>query len=155
MSGFGIDIPQQANKNNPAQVLANFPVKYMDSISQSVSSSINLQISGNFSGIPFNGPLNVAVASLVKSKNTGYGYLKLKGYTDSLRVTIQRYTTTITTTFSSTNILINTLLSTLLGQVGIPNGQSITTTVYRFWAKDKGLVMTREADGSATVRTGL
>lgn len=153
--GFGIDIPQQAAKNNPAMTLVNFPVKYKDSIAQTTSNSINIQISGNFSGIPFNGPLNIATGTVVKSKNIGYGYLKLKGYTDSLRVVVQRYTTSITTTFSSTNILINTLLATLLSQVGIPNGQTITTTVYRFWAKGKGLVMTREADGSARVRTGL
>jgi hypothetical protein len=153
--GFGIDIPQQANKNNPAQTLVNFPVKYKDSINQSVNSSVNLQISGNFSGIPFNGPLTISLATVVNSKNIGYGYLKLKGYTDSLRVVVQRYTTSVTTTFSSTNIIINTLLATLLSQVGIPNGQTITTTVYRFWAKNKGLVMTREANGVARIRTGL
>ncbi|NOT52569.1 MAG: hypothetical protein HOP10_14990 [Chitinophagaceae bacterium] len=153
--GFGIDIPQQANKNNPAQTLVKFPVKYKDSINQSVNSSVNLQISGNFSGIPFNGPLTISLATVVNSKNIGYGYLKLKGYPDSLRVVVQRYATSITTTFSSTNFLINTLLATLLSQAGIPNGQTITTTVYRFWAKNKGLVMTREANGMARVRTGL
>jgi hypothetical protein len=154
-AGFGIDIPQQANKNNPAQTLVKFPVKFNDSINQTISSSINLQISGTFSGLPFSGPLNIGVGTTVKSKNIGYGYLKLKGYADSMRVVVQRYSTSITTTFSSMNPIINVLLPTLLSQIGISNGQTVTTTVYRFWAKNKGLVMIREANGSARVRAGL
>jgi hypothetical protein len=154
-SGYAVNIPQQATKNNPEQILVNFPIKYNDSINQIATSSYTMQISGTVSGFTFNGPLTATTTTTVYSKNIAYGYLKIRSYTDSMPVVVQQYATEAKTNFSSTNILINSLLSSILSQLNLPNNGIVYNTEYRFWAKDKGLVMRREGNGVAFIRTGL
>jgi hypothetical protein len=154
-SGYGVDIPKQASKNTSSQSLVNFPITYNDSLTQNVTSKFNTTVTGTISGITINGPLTTTTTTKINSKNIAYGILKIKGYNDSLEVVIQKYTTTIKTNFSSSNILINGVLKSVLSQFNLVNDKEITATIYRYWAKNKGLIMTIEIDGKTYVRTGL
>ena len=151
-------IPKQAVKKNPVQVLAKFPIFYGDSSNQTCLSALNATVTTPPTpplNTPITGPLTINQETKVNSKNICWGTLKIKGYTDSMQTVVQEYTTTIKNTYSSTNIFINALIPGILNSFGITNGQSITTKVYRFWVPNKGLVMMINADGSATVTTGL
>lgn len=154
-SGYSLNVPSQATKNNPVQTLVNFPIKYNDSINQSSASVFTIQIGATISGISISGPLTTNTITTVKSKNIAFGYLKLRGYTDSMQVVVQKYSTEVKTSFSSINILINSLLTTVLSQFNLSNNQTVYSTEYNFWAKDKGLVMRRQGNGVAYIRTGL
>lgn len=155
LQGYALNIPAQASKSNPPQTLVNFPITYNDSINQSSSSAFTFEAGGSFNGFTFSGPITITISTQVKSNNLAYGNLTLRGYNDWMGVVVQRYSTTVTTTFSSTNFIINTLLNGLLTQLGVDPNQSITATEYRFWAVNKGMVLSIAADGSAYVRTGL
>jgi hypothetical protein len=155
ISGYSLSVPRQAAKKNPVQTLVNFPIKYNDSIKQVCSSAFTIQIGGTINGININGPLTTTTTTTVSGKNIAYGYLKLRGYTDSMQVIVQRYSTAVKTTFSSSNIIINSLPAIVLDQLNLPNDQTTYITEYRYWAKDKGLVLRREGNGVAYVRTGL
>ncbi|MBS4043615.1 MAG: hypothetical protein KGZ59_07345 [Chitinophagaceae bacterium] len=159
ISGTGTaSIPKQAVKKNPVQILANFPIKYGDSSNQTCLSALNATVTTPPApplNLPITGPLTINQETKVNSRNICWGTLKIKGYTDSMQTVVQEYTTTIKNTYSSTNMFINALIPGILNSFGITNGQSITTKIYRFWVPNKGLVMTINADGSATVTTGL
>ncbi len=151
-------IPKQAVKKNPIQILANFPIKYGDSSNQTCLSNLNAVVTIPPTPpltTPITGPLTINQETKVNSKNICWGTLKIKGYSDSLQTIVQEYTTTIKNTYSSSNFIINALIPGILNNFGMTNGQSITTKVYRFWVPNKGLLMTLNADGSATVTTGL
>ncbi len=147
-------LAKQAVKSTPNQTLANFPVNYADSFVQTSASQLTFNASVT-TPVALNGPITVNQSIAVNSKNLAWGTLKVKGYTDSLQTVVQKYTTAITNNFTSTNPLISLALPSLLSSFGITNNQTITTTAYRFWVPNKGLVMTLNADGSATVTTGL
>jgi hypothetical protein len=155
LQGYSLNIPAQASKNNSAQILVNFPIAYNDSFNQTSTSAFTFDAGGTFNGFTFSGPITITTSTKIISNNIGYGNLKIRGYTDSMAVVVQRYTTTVTNSFSSTNFLINSLLSGLISQAGVDPNQSIITTEYRFWAVNKGLVMQLTANGMAFVRTGL
>lgn len=155
VQGFQIDVPVQTNKTNPTQLLVNFPIKLGDSITQAITNSFTLNIAGTVQGFPISGPIKITTTTAVQSKNIADGSLKLKGYTDSLAIVVQAYSSTTTTNFSSTNPILNAALSGILSQVGLTNNQTVSTTLYRFWARGKGLVITREITGRARVRVGL
>ncbi len=151
-------IPKQAVKKNPVQILVKFPIAYGDSSNQTCLSALNATVTTPPTpplNTPITGPLTINQETKVNSKNICWGTLKIKGYTDSMQTVVQEYTTTIKNTYSSTNFFINALIPGILNNFGTTNGQSITTKVYRFWVPNKGLVMTINADGSATVTTGL
>lgn len=147
-------LAKQAVKLTPNQTLASFPINYADSFAQ--TSTGQLTFNANVTTpVALNGPITVNQSIAVKSKNFAWGTLKIKGYSDSLQTVVQKYTTAITNNFTSTNPLISLALPGMLSNFGITNNQTITTTAYRFWVPNKGLVMTLNADGSATVTTGL
>lgn len=147
-------LAKQAVKLTPNQNLANFPINYRDSFAQTCTGQLTFNANIT-SPITLNGPITVNQSTSVKSNNIAWGILKIKGYSDSLSTVIQKYSTEVTTNFSSTNPLINAVLPQLLSNFGMTNNQIISTTTYRFWAVGKGLVMTLNADGTATVTTGL
>lgn len=146
-------LPKQASKQNPYQLMANFPITYNDSTGQNTSSSITG--TATITALGQTGTLTIKQDTKVSTKNFAWGTLKLKGYTDSMQTVVQRYTTDVTTTVSSTNFFIQAAIPTILSSYGLTNGQTISLTTYRFWVPGKGLVMTLQADGSATVTTGL
>lgn len=145
----------QNSAKTPNQTLVNFPVSYTDSFNQVSNSELNFTASATvpvFGSIT--GPLTVKQETTVTSKNLAWGTLKLKGYTDSMQCVVQKYTTSVKTNFSSTNALISGMIDQILSQVtngAVTNNQVVTTTMYRFWAANKGLVMTLNADGTANV----
>ncbi len=151
-------IPKQAVKKNPVQILAKFPIIYGDSSNQTCLSALNATVTVPPTPpltTPISGPLTINQETKVNSRNLCWGTLKIKGYTDSMQTVVQEYTTVIKNNYSSSNFIINALIPGILGNFGMTNGQSITTKVYRFWVPNKGLVMTINADGSATITTGL
>ena len=156
-----IILPVQAAKQSPALVLANFPIVYNDSFNLSTTNAINSNVTASItvSGFPVNlnnEPLTTTLSSTIKSKNIAYGTLQLKGYIGTMQVVIQKYTVTEKTDFAFSNALYNLALNSILSSnFGITNGQTITYTTYRFWAVDKGLVMTLNANGTANVTVGL
>ena len=151
-------IPKQAVKKNPSQILAQFPINYGDSMQQTCTSALNF-----IATIPptpplptsTTGPITITQEIIVNSKNICWGTLRIKGYTDTMQVVVQKYTTTIKNTFSSTNLILSFAIPSILNNFNVTNGQSVTLTSYRFWAANKGLVMTINGDGSANVTTGL
>jgi len=147
-------LAKQAVKLTPNQTLASFPINYRDSFAQTCSGQLTFNANIT-SPIALNGPITVNQSTSVKSNNIAWGTMKIKGYADSLSTVIQKYSTDITTNFSSTNPLINAVLPQLLSNFGMTNNQTISTTSYRYWVVGKGLVMTLNADGTATVTTGL
>lgn len=151
-----LNFPKQAVKATPVQKLVNFPVSYGDSISQTSATVLNATANAT---LPFigstTGPLTITQTTTVSSKNIAWGTMKIKGYTDSLSTIVQKYTTSIKTDIASSNTTISALIPSILSQYGVTNGQVITTTLYRYWVVGKGLVMTLNGDGSATVTTGL
>jgi hypothetical protein len=149
----------QNSAKSPNQILVNFPVSYTYSFSQVSNSELNFTASAT---VPVfgskTGPLTVKQETTITSKNLSWGTLKLKGYTDSMQCVVQKYTTSVKTNFSSTDVLINGLIDQILNQVtsgAVNNNQVVTTTMYRFWVANKGLVMTLNANGTANVTTGL
>ena len=146
-----LSIPVQAAKQNPAITIINFPVSYGDSIAQTSTSSINASASATVSGFAINGPITTTQTTTVASKNIAWGTLKLKGYADSMQCVVQKYTTSIKTDVTSSNAILSSLIPTILSQYGVTNGQTVTLTTYRFWAANKGLVMTLNANGTANV----
>lgn len=150
-----ITVPAQASKQTPSQVLVNFPIAYQDSFNNSTSSVVTANASASIMGLPVTGDITTTRTTAVNSKNIAWGTLKLNGYTDSMKVIVQKYTTTEKTNITSTNALISSLIPQVLDSLKMPaNGTPITQTSYRFWAS-RGLVMTLNANGSATVTTGL
>ncbi len=156
VSQGSLAIAAQAVHATPVQTLANFPISYGDSIKQTSVSVLNATATA---AVPIfgtiTGPLTVTQTTTVNSKNMAWGTLKLKGYTDSMSVVVQKYITDVKTDITSTNATISALIPTILSQYGGTNGQVNTITTYRFWAKDKGLVMTLNSNGTANVTTGL
>ena len=156
-----INLPAQAAKQSPALTLANFPIVYNDSFNVNTTNAVNSTVTATttISGFTVNlnnEPLTTTLKTTVKSNNIGYGTLQLKGYTGSMQVVIQKYTVTEKTNFAFANSLYNLALNSILSSnFGITNDQTYSYTTYRFWAVDKGLVMTLNGDGSATVTTGL
>ena len=150
-----LTIPAQAVKQNPSLILVNFPIAYNDSISQTCSSVLNATATANVFGQVISGPVTTTQTTTVTSKNIAWGSFKINGYSDSLNTVIQKYTTSIKTDITSTNALISGLIPQILNQYNVTNGQTVTLTTYRFWVAGKGLVMTLNADGTATVTTGL
>lgn len=156
-----INLPVQAAKQNPAIVLANFPIVYNDSFNVNSINAItsNVTATTTVSGFPItlnNEPLTTTLTSTIKSKNIAYGTLQLKGYTGTMQVVIQKYTFTEKTNFAFANSLYNLALNSILStNFGITNDQTITYSTYRFWAVDKGLVMTLNNNGIAYVTLGL
>ena len=149
-------IAAQAVKATPVQTLANFPISYGDSIKQTSVSVLNATASATVPILgSITGPLTVTQTTTVNSKNFAWGTLKLKGYSDSMSVVVQKYSTDVKTDISSSNPTISALIPTILSQYGGTNGQTVTITTYRFWAKDKGLVMTLNSNGTANITTGL
>lgn len=165
-----IEVPAQAAKQLPALILASFPIVYNDSLSQTSTNVITTKATGTVTIPPTppltspttinlnNEPLNITQTTTVKSKNIGWGTLQLKEYTGTMQVVVQRYTTSVKTDVSFPNSpLYNAFINMFLSSanLGITNGQVIALTTYRFWVPGKGLIMTLNADGSATVTTGL
>lgn len=151
-----INIPSQSAVNNGAIINVNFPIQYGDTIAQTSSSVINTGITANYSGFTLNNePFRITTTTVVASKNMAWGKMKINGYSDTLDVIVQRYTTTVTINFSFANSIYNSFLNSLLSSYGVSNNQQTTFTEYRYWAKNKGLVMVQQSNGSATVRTDL
>ena len=154
-SGGSAVIPNGTVIQNPSQTLVNFPINYADSFQGSSASALSLTATISGSSIP----LTINQITTVNSKNIAWGTLKLTGYTDSMQTVVQKYTSTIATSVVATGTLgplLQGVLNTYLTPYGFTNGQQTTTLVtYRFWAKDKGLVMTLNSNGVAQVTTGL
>jgi hypothetical protein len=154
-----ITVPSQAPVNNPSQILVNFPIAYGDSIAQTSTNVINTLVTANYSGFVLNNEtLSLTTQTTVASKNIAWGKMRIAGYTDTSDIIIQRYTTKVKLTFSFTGPsapLYNLSLNSILQPYGITNGQETTLTEYRYWAKNKGLIMTLQSNGVALVRTDL
>lgn len=150
-----LTVPAQAAKKIASQVLVNFPISYNDSITQTSSDTVKAQAAATYMGFPVNGNIFTTQTTTVKSKNIAWGTLKLNGYADSMKVVVQKYTESIKTDITTDNAAISAFLNPILTQMQITNGQTVTLTSYRFWAVGKGLVMTLNANGKATVTIGL
>jgi hypothetical protein len=144
-----IALPAQASKQVASLILASFPINYNDSVNQTSTNAITATASA--SGIT--GPITISQETKLNSKNIAWGSLKLKGYADSMQVVIQKYTTVTSTNITSTNPLLSLAIPSIISNYGLD--KPVTTTLYRYWAKDKGLVMTLNADGTANITTGL
>lgn len=150
------NFPAQTAAKVSSQVLASFPLQYGDSSQQVCNSQIYFDVTTTVPVLgTISGPVLVKQETTVKSRNMAWGTLNIAGYATPLQAVVQRYTTSVKTNFSSTSATIGALIPTMLSTYGITNDQVITTTLYRFWVPNKGLVMTLNADGTATVTTGL
>ena len=143
-------IPAQAVAQTPTLILANLPITYGDSTNQTCNSK--LTFSATLTGFPF--PLPGEIRQEIKTTNNvfAWGNLKVRGYTDSMPTVVQRFVTSIKTNYFLSG---SPAPTALLNSLGVTDGQIVNNTAYRFFVPGKGLVMTVNADGSATVTTGL
>jgi hypothetical protein len=156
LAGNAATIANGTALKTPEQLLAKFPVTYLDSFKSSSSSSLNISVTTSGMQVP----VTVTQTIAASSKNYASGSLLLNGYVGSMNTIVQKYTTTITTTVKVTGILATLatpIINQTLTQYGFNNGQLVTSfDEYRFWVDGKGNLMTLNGlDGKATVTTGL
>lgn len=151
-----VAFPQQNVASVPAYKLAEFPMTFNQSFSQSTSNTTNFSVNSPALPAP-NVPARYIDVNTSLSVNIAWGTLKIPGYSQPMQALVQKVTESIKRNYFLMNASggFDPMPAMLLGAVGLVDGEITNFTYYQYWVADKGNVLFVDNDGSGFVTLGL
>lgn len=151
-----ISFPLQSVVLSTPQKLAEFPMKYNDTSTQNLTSTVNFFVTSPALPAP-NVPARYIDTETITNVNVAWGSLRIPGYAAPMQTLVQKVTERNVRNYflMGAGGAFGPMPAQLLQAVQLTDGAVTTTVYYRYWVAGKGFVMVSNDLGGGVIFNGL